>query len=187
MKKLALITNFAVLFFGKSLIYSQDLVLCKNNINEIKTSASASTWDNLRNKQGSLKFETGKILTSGLNNILVNSTISITSVPNKFLLDSSDNEYCSNKLTSSKSNPLNFSPDIFNSIDEANSWIGNFSQGKGKEGEDLYIKCDRSCSPQYTYQVKKLEAGKIEVKALVICGLPRDKDDNLYNIVGKCL
>lgn len=150
-----------------------------------KKIATANTWDNLRNNKGSLKFETGIILKKGLQEINDNR-LRLSSIPSSFESNSSDIGYCQNKLSDTKKNPLKYSPPPFTSIEDLNTWVSDFSRGSGSEGEDLYAKCDKSCSPQYLYEISKTKNDLIELEAIVTCGLPRNKEENKYILTASC-
>ena len=64
------------------------------------------------------------------------------------------------------------------------SLFNEFSQGKGKEGKELYRKCPGSCSPQYDNNLE-IDRGSnaMKVTASVVCGHARDKDDNTFMLV----
>ena len=171
---------FIVSFLCNSLSAQE---ICKKEAIYKKT-ATASTWENLRNNQGSLKFETSRIIKKGLSE-LNNDKLYIKSIPKEFLLNSNDHDYCNQKLSETGSAPLRFYPTAFSSVDELNSWVGDFSQGSGEEGKKLYKSCDKSCSPQYEYIISK-EKEKIKLEALVTCGLPRNKDNNEYLLIASC-
>ncbi len=149
--------------------------------------ASASTWDNLRNNENSLKFIISKLIKSATKGRDKGSFI-LFSRPNKVLTDYSDQQYCLDKKSKTTSSKLEFSSPTLEGDDALNAWIGDFSQGKGEAGNKLYDLCDKSCSPSYEYRIdfssstKKDKDGSLSygVKALVICGEARDKDDNQY-------
>ena len=145
--------------------------------------ASASTWDNLRNNENSIKFNIGKLIKSATEG-KQKATFTIISKPNKLLTSYSDKKYCEVKEQETLIKKLTFSSPNLASTDDLNSWIADFSQGKGDAGEDLYAKCDKSCSPSYEYEISYSSTPKVNFKVLakVICGHARDKDDNQYNL-----
>jgi len=155
--------------------------------------ASASTWDNLRNNENSIKFNINTLIKSATEG-KKQAVFTIISKPNKFLSDYSDKEYCEKKKQETLSNKLVFTSPELTSTDDLNSWIGDFSQGKGDAGGDLYSKCDKTCSPSYEYEITystnlNMKAGtnnRYKVKALVVCGEARDKDDNQYSLTLVC-
>lgn len=68
-------------------------------------------------------------------------------------------------------------------MEDLNDWIKELSTGDGQQGEDLYTKCDKSCSPRYQYVVHRKDDPNIyEVVASVTCGEARDKDENNYSL-----
>lgn len=184
----------STLFFQTLLVSSlpygavaESSVPCQSAVTTLeKTEATASTWDNMRNKKGSLRFETDRLLKQGLSNLSSETKVVVESKPKKFLASSSDATYCKKKIKETKSSPLIYTGKIFSSQDDLSSWISDFSQGNGDEGKDLYKKCDRSCSPQYSYEIKETKSKKLNLKASVICGLPRDKGDNMYSLSVSC-
>lgn len=147
---------------------------------------SAGTWGNLRNNKGSLRFETKNLLDKNLE--LVDSSISLimSSTPREYLTSYSNQEYCAELENKTTKKPLEYSRS-FNSPDELNVWISDFSQGKGEEGSDLYKKCDRDCSPQYNYIISEDENKTLKVTAEVICGHARNKSNNEYQLSLKCI
>lgn len=152
------------------------------------TLASASTWTNLRNSEDSIKFKIGNLLKEGIGSSS-STKFSIKSTPNKLLDNYSDKTYCETKKQETENSPLQFNSPEIPSLDNLNSWIADFSQGKGEKGGELYEKCDRSCSPSYEYHIsyRKEQGEKINVTASVVCGHARDKDDNQYTLsLRKC-
>ncbi|MFN8389098.1 MAG: hypothetical protein U0136_02265 [Bdellovibrionota bacterium] len=159
--------------------------------------ATAATWSNFRKSEGSLAYESEKMLSAANQNAAkasppaelcsggcspsVPPLVVFRSVPNKFLSDYSDSEKCNKLLTETKARPLRFPNREFSSLAELNEWFGEFSQGKGKDGSALYAQCDGACSPQYTCLISQ-SGGKLHVDAEVICGPARDKDENLYKL-----
>jgi len=147
--------------------------------------ATASTWSNLRNSEGSLKYETGRLLAAGLPANSEGSVV-LSSIPSKFLESYTDQKYCKEKYEETRSAPITYKERKFSNLDELQDWIGKFSQGDGKDGKDLYNKCDRSCSPQYKYRIQRLQDASYKVDAEAVCGPARDKDDNNYELVMDC-
>lgn len=158
--------------------------------------ASAAAWSNLRNQAGSIRFESGRLVASALSKLPQDNSSSasckldcaspkpavmFTSVPNRFLKEYSDRDRCEQHLKKTKANPLQYTARKFRSLEEFNAWYGDFSQGKGKDGADLYKNCDGSCSPQYSTLIKP-QGSVLEVDAQVVCGPARDKDDNQYKL-----
>lgn len=173
---------------------------CKEISREVplqSTLATANTWDNVRGNAGSLKVESQKLLSRARKELLTSKApedlcpkechpdskpqIVFRSIPNKFLSDYSDREHCASLSEQTKLKPLAYSGKQFDSVDSLNSWIGDFSQGSGTEGKDLYKKCDGDCSPQYEYRILD-NASAMNVDAVVLCGQARDKDDNQFKL-----
>lgn len=159
--------------------------------------ATASTFANVTGADGSIKKESGKLLTQAVDgvreakqpdsvcsadcNVNPSPFIFLRSVPNKFLSDYSDKAECDKFETETTDKPIFYGNLHFNSLAELNDWFGDFSQGKGKEGKDLYNRCPGSCSPRYTNIIRPSENG-FDVEAEVVCGAARDKSDNQYQL-----
>ena len=162
--------------------------------------ASAAVWANLRNKPGSVRFESNQIfLTAEAQAHTVRPPATLCpagcskhrsgefvfrSKPSAVLNNSPERDYCADLQRSSTIEPHTYSSDQIQSVAELNDWIGELSQGDGVHGRDLYRKCDRACSPQYEYVIRRHPSrpGSYTVSASVVCGLPRDKDKNEYEL-----
>lgn len=158
--------------------------------------ATASIFANATNRKGSLRFESAELLSSAVatleskNNActapcaqsLPEGEIVLTTVPNKFLTDYDDREFCEQMLVKTANQSFKFGPKLFATLAELNSWVGDFSQGKGTDGETLYKLCPRSCSPDYKYSIRKDNSGRFLVSAESTCRHARDKDDNQYRL-----
>ncbi|MBL7662298.1 hypothetical protein JNK13_06050 [bacterium] len=70
---------------------------------------------------------------------------------------------------------------LSNNIDQLCSWFGDFSQGKGTDGEKLMQDCPGDCSPQY-YVALEDRASSLEATCQIVCGHARDRDDGIYNL-----
>ena len=164
-------------------IVNAEVKTCSDKLEQIKsTVASADTWGNIRNSDGSLKKESSNLIVIGLE-ANKGKFFTLTTVPKVLLKDSSDKEYCKTKLKDSTSSPIVFGPRFFKSLDELQSWVGDLSKGSGEDGEKLYEICDKSCSPSYAYMIKEdLGNKKFEANVSILCGLPRDKGDNKYSL-----
>ncbi|MDD2942767.1 MAG: hypothetical protein PHC51_07365 [bacterium] len=196
---------YAVLLFCCLQIYAgwlvaEPLVACGQDYVEEERAtmlASASTWANLRKSQGSLAAESKRLLdmigvtgneeeNSGLKcpDGCLDGKVDylFSSVPHKFLKNYSDEDYCSQMLEKTTKAPFEFNDRSFVSLDELNDWFSEFSQGNGDDGEELYEKCNSSCSPQYYNAVSKDQTGTYHVNSRVICGPARDKSDNQYDL-----
>lgn len=163
-----------------------------------KTSlGTASTWANLRGADGSLKAESKKLLDQATKEratikppadacptgceVAPNPLLIFSSVPNKLLKDYSDSATCEKLAAQTKTAPFRYDAKSFSSLDDLNAWFSDFSQGKGKDGNDLYEKCPGSCSPQYT-NIIDLKGARFILTAQAVCGGARDKDDNQYRL-----
>lgn len=162
--------------------------------------ADAGFFANVRGKEGSVSVESNSLLTQAEELIRSQTppqlacpkgcsiaklpVIYFKSIPQKFLEDSSDSDYCKTLENSTMREPIQYSKSDITTIKELNDWIGELSQGKGKEGGDLYKKCDKSCSPQYEYKIERasLTDSAKTAKASIVCGPARDKDDDMYRL-----
>lgn len=162
-----------------------------------KVLASSSVMANWRNAAGSIKAESNAIFlqakaaaetVSKPENFCPKRCITpergemlFRSIPNKFRSDYSEAAHCNELLALTSKEPLRYQSDRIETVDDLNQWIGDLSQGNGKEGKDLYKKCDGSCSPRFEYHItKNISSTGYTVKASIICGPARDKDDGQY-------
>ena len=167
-------------------------------VNLEQITATADSLPNLRNIAGSLRFESNRLLSEAENKISKGNLlpqdkcpagcrpeekpqIIFSCIPKKYLNDSDDFEYCTSLEQKTKVTPFEYSNREFLSISQLAEWFSDFSQGKGKDGNDLYKRCDKSCSPQYHNQVYKVN-DKFNLSASVVCGPARDKSDNKYTL-----
>jgi hypothetical protein len=162
--------------------------------------ASASIWSNYRNKPGSINFESNAIFHSAKDQAtsLVPpanfcpkgckqsryAVMLFSTSPLKFRDNYSDSARCNVLYAESSKEPYVYKNTEITTIDGLNTWIGDLSQGNGEQGEDLYAKCDGSCSPRFEYTISKNENSdeKYTVQASIVCGPARDKDDNQYTL-----
>ncbi len=169
-----------------------------------KILANADIFSNLTARPGSLAHESRRLIRLAekragaaplkcKENCQAQKPIEITfrTVPHKFLSDYEDSAHCETLLLKTQKQPLLYAGKRFKSSDEFSDWFQDFTSGEGAEGEDLYSRCDRSCSPQYETQINRKEGGELTASTKVICGHARDKDDNQYalnaKISWKCL
>ncbi len=147
-----------------------------------RVTASAGVISNMRNSENSIKFKSNQLLTDAFTK--TNELIIFTSVPTTFLEGEKDdnNVSCDTRFTETQSSPLVYIKNDFKNKDDLINWISNFSQGDGKEGNDLYKKCSGDCSPQYSYKITRNTAGNFSLTASVICGKARNKSDDLYEL-----
>lgn len=106
------------------------------------------------------------------------------SVPQKFLEQYDDAEHCAALEKETSVTPITFSNSNIRSVEDMTAWIGELTQGKGKEGKELYRRCDKSCSPRYEYRIHRIKPGEpvFAVQVDIVCGAARDKDNDMYNL-----
>ncbi len=178
-------------------VQGEDLA-CGKHYQEIvgeSTTAFAGTWLNFRNDPQSLRFQSARILKDAEKKLVEiekpselcfspcvlprRPQIILFSLPQKFHTNYEESQKCAAKLEATKKKPLLYSGKVFSDMEKLGEWFSEFSMGKGKDGKDLYRKCDGSCSPQYKLIVTAREKG-YQLDAEVLCGHARDKDDNSY-------
>lgn len=197
-RRIFLLAVLAFLSRGSG-VQAQDCAAVVRDVPVSSKSASASAFLNLRAADGSVRAEFQKML----GDLVAKSDgaqapqdlcpgpcvapakpqIVLTSVPEKFLSDYSDEKHCADMLAKTRGEPLRYAGLQFSDTDKLGSWFGDFSQGRGKEGKDLYSRCDGSCSPQYAVEVTPQDGG-FATAADVLCGPARDKDANTYRLTG---
>ena len=178
----------------KSSIYTitltTSLCLAQNSLGVGELLANASSWANMRKSAGSVRAESENLLMQAEQKLKASgckkATILFTSSPNKRLADSSDGS-CSILKQQTSAKPFIYSGLAFATMEEFSSWFGSFSQGKGTEGNDLYKRCPGDCSPSYKNEIKVTTSGGYQVTASAECGLPRDKDDNKFQLKASIL
>jgi hypothetical protein len=173
---------------------------CSSYVRDTKVEsglASASMLANVRNRKGSIRFETREMLNKAETN-LTNAekpaalcpsncqlpdepTIVFQSIPNNFLVAYNQREKCEKLQDETEENPFTYNDKEFDSMQALESWFSNFSQGKGEDGKNLYERCSGECSPQYKNIITS-EDNKFILTAEVVCGQARDKKDNNYKI-----
>jgi hypothetical protein len=161
--------------------------------------ASAGIYANLRNRPGSVKYESRAVFLKGKERWrsvqksppkcptgckgVPSLELVFRSAPLKTPSSGSDRKYCLQRLAATRKTPLRFRPASFSTVDDLSTWMSDFSQGKGKEGAALYAQCDRKCSPRYEYQMtSNPDQSVFDLTALVTCGLPRDSWDGMYSL-----
>ena len=149
----------------------------------------------MRNQEGSIRFESGRMLGEALKTFAslkppeacvsqcsdAKPLLVFDSEPAKYLSDYGDKSKCEGYFSATKKSPYRYSGRKFASPAEFNDWFSDFSQGKGDDGSDLYEKCDGDCSPRYRSFITP-NGHKLAVDAEVVCGPARDKDDNNYKL-----
>jgi hypothetical protein len=162
-----------------------------------KAKATAATWANLRNHEGSLNYESAALLNDACQNLAKASApghscppgcsfvgspkIVFSSVPSKYLQQYSEKERCDEYLSTTTKEPLMFENKRFSNSQSLSEWFSDFSRGKGKDGELLYELCPGKCSPRYRSFIEKQGNGYL-LSAHVLCGPARDKDDNNFDL-----
>lgn len=188
------------LTLSSKLFAASETSSCSNYVRDVLVEsklATASLYANLRNKAGSISFETKQMLDRAEDNIqsaikpqdLCPSNCKLPgeplvifkSIPNKYLEDYSQSNKCNAMLVDTTKNPIAYNHRVFDSLKSLEGWFGDLSQGKGSDGKDLYKKCDGQCSPQYTCNISN-NGNNFTLDAKVVCGPARDKDDNQYKI-----
>lgn len=101
--------------------------------------------------------------------------------PTAYLADDQQREVCRKFESETSSHPLTFNQRQFRSVDELNEWIMAFSQGHGEDGRLLYKLCSSNCSPRYTFLIAEQNTG-YAVKTEVLCGLARDRSNDVYRV-----
>ncbi|MEQ9618560.1 MAG: hypothetical protein RIG61_05255 [Deltaproteobacteria bacterium] len=193
------IVTVAFLFRANSTGAADETGQCSSatkDVSEDSTLATASFFANERNKPGSIKYESSSMLEKAEKNLsggdkpedlcpsgcrlAEKPDIVFKSIPNKFVTDYPDYDKCQELLNKTEKNPFSYNKQ-FSSMGEVEDWFADFSRGKGTDGEDLYKRCDGSCSPQYTFIITE-EGNGLKLDASVVCGHERDKDDNRYRL-----
>ena len=170
---------------------------CGENHSEISLASqigSASFMHNLAQHPESIRAIAQKLLEEALNeedtetpgctsdcDESKRSEIIYRVSPIDFLSQEKQNSVCSQFEAQTTTSPLEFGPKKFDTIEQLNDWIMDFSQGNGPDGKLLYDQCSSNCSPRYTFLISE-GLGRYTVKARVLCGLARDKSNNRYRI-----
>ena len=158
------------------------------------TIGSAHLIHNLAQHPESIRMIAGRLLEDALNGEhgkLRDCAPNCTSVgsaevvyrvaPTEFLAPEDQHAVCLAFESETTDNPLRFDSRAFDTMDEMNDWIMEFSQGQGEDGKRLYQQCSSNCSPRYTFLIAGQRTG-YEVKTEVLCGLARDRSNNRYHI-----
>lgn len=191
------IFNILLLFADTGASQAEECDAHSKTLEVESVSASASSWGNLRNNPGSVRYESSRMLKKATTAAPPQAPADFTcpagctvqpapqvifqSVPAKFLSDYSEKPHCDDLKAQTSKKPLKYSDRNFPSADALSDWFGDFSQGKGTDGKDLYTRCDGACSPQYTCEIRR-NSSKLLLNASVLCGPARDKDDNSYRL-----
>jgi|688.fasta_scaffold80911_2 hypothetical protein len=197
------LTTGAIFNSFSTSLADEGAIICSKIVKDtpIKTiQASASVWSNFRQSSGSISyesneiFEMAKVASTTLTpptslcpkGCMLNGKAELffRSAPHKIKEDYDDKEYCQNLQRKTEKEPIRYQTVDLRTVDDLNDWIGDLSQGKGEDGADLYRRCDRSCSPRFEYTVARRgnSPDNYLVRASIICGEARDKDDNMYDL-----
>ncbi len=162
------------------------------------TTASANFFSNVAKRPGSLAFESQALLKKAKAMAATaepscaegcrsqgSAKIVLRTTPNKYLGEYDDFAHCKALLEQTTAKAIQYQGMSFESSDEFNEWYQDFTSGKGKEGEDLYSRCDLSCSPQYTSTISERPSGELLASTSVICGHARDKSENNYRLTAE--
>ena len=144
--------------------------------------ASAGYISNMTNSAGSIRAESHRMLTAALEAARSKNPVNwvkFTAIPTIAKDSGESDQACAREEEATRKKPLAFQDKHFDSVDDMTSWIMDFTRGKGDEGQLLYEQCPGKCSPQYTWWIEPQQNG-MAVKPTAVCGLPRDKDGNMY-------
>ena len=160
------------------------------------TLASAGFFANLRNARHSVRFLTDQLLEDARAAAQTASvqegqckrsclkpvvTVIFRSVPYRYLTDHEDTALCQDLLEKTSRSPIVYANRRFPSDDEARDWYRDLTQGDGVDGEDLYRRCPGACSPAYSSTAYR-DGEELVVSTSIVCGQPRDKDDDQYTL-----
>ena len=192
------LTGIAILISSSHFAAAQ--TICSEITNQQKVNQGEATADILANsigRESSLRIKSKKLLKEAQSQIAKaqpskdfcpdRCTLAPTPnvifevIPKSFLQDSSDAKLCEKLMAKTKEHPFEYPNRRFATIDDLSSWFADFSQGKGSDGKDLYLRCTGSCSPQYTSTIKQ-NSDDFSLDASVLCGQPRDKNENLFTL-----
>jgi hypothetical protein len=99
--------------------------------------------------------------------------------PTKFLPDSEQLAVCKRLAGETRKKPFAYADRSFKNLQEMNSWVQTFSEGRGAEGKDLYKRCSDNCSPRYQFEISPVKEN-LQVITRVECGLARDQNNDDY-------
>ncbi len=146
--------------------------------------ASAGFLSNLSNRADSIRATSKRMLDNAIGTVGSEASaqpIIFKSIPELSTKADADDEMCKRLEKATTKAPLEFDDKRFASVDELTDWIMDFTQGKGTDGKSLYEQCPGKCSPQYTWWIDPDNTG-LAVKARVVCGPPRDRNGNEYQL-----
>lgn len=99
--------------------------------------------------------------------------------PKVFLPDNRQQALCLTLEKQTAVKPFRFPRQEFDSVEDLNAWIMEFSQGRGELGKQLYAQCGGNCSPRYQFLITQAEGG-LRVATRVACGRARDAASDDY-------
>ena len=146
--------------------------------------ASAGTIANLTNREGSIRAASSRMLPAAIEkakSATPAKRIVFKSIPELSKSATSDDALCRQHEEATTKSPLVFDGLRFASAEELTDWIMEFTRGKGEDGKSLYEQCPGSCSPQYTWWIDP-DGSELGVVARVVCGMPRDKSSDKYQL-----
>lgn len=146
--------------------------------------ASAGYLANLTNRAGSIRAASKTMLTGAIETARSDESgrrIIFKSIPQLATKPGTDDQMCERYEKATSKEPLRFDDKRFASVDDLTDWIMDFTQGNGADGKSLYQQCPGKCSPQYTWWIDPGE-NDLLVEARVVCGLPRNRDSDKYQL-----
>lgn len=146
--------------------------------------ATAGYLANLSNSDGSIRSASNRMLSRAIETAKSSKPpqrVIFSSIPELSKKITSDDQMCRQHEEATAKAPLRFDDKRFASADDLTDWIMKFTRGKGAEGKSLYEQCPGKCSPQYTWWIDPVESDLL-VKARVVCGMPRDRSGNEYQL-----
>ena len=146
--------------------------------------ASAGYLSNLTNRAGSIRATSKSMLSDAIETTKSGEPgqrIIFKSIPELSKKVDADDYMCDRYEKATTKAPLEFNNKRFASVDALTDWIMDFTQGRGADGKSLYEQCPGNCSPQYTWWIDPVKS-ELMVQARVICGPPRDKDSDAYEL-----
>ncbi len=171
---------------------------CAASIDEAplaEATGSAGIMYNLAEHPKSIRAVAAKLLTEALDSSAAHTPTACAEgcepakspkvvyrvAPLKFIAPDKQQALCKTLERDTERHPLLFPTQEFTNVEELNSWVMEFSQGRGEQGKRLYEQCGGNCSPRYTFVIASGTNG-LQVDTQVICGLARDRDDEDYHI-----
>lgn len=154
--------------------------------------ASAGLFDNFWKREGSFAAVSKTVIKQGFASlekmkkklaecsecVSKDAFLYLEVKPTHYLKQYSDKNLCLDYLDRTSKDNLKYAKEVAD-LEEVEDWIGDFSRGKGDEGEQLYRDCPGDCSPQFRFEVDNRE-NAFFINVQVVCGEARDKDDNNY-------